>query len=95
MAIFGVNLTSTIKSLAYSRKRCKRSIRRDIDGIAATKLVTTRAVSRIEDMLKELILQSEHGTFKGVEKSSMGEQKSSHIPIKVANAAQLGLYYVR
>lgn len=79
MAIFGVSLTSTIESLAYSKKRCKRSIQSDIDGIAAMNLVTTWAVSRIEDISKELIRQSEHGTIKGVGKSSMGEQKSSRI----------------
>lgn len=72
-AIFGVNLTSTTKSLACSRKRWSRSIQRDIDGIAATNLVTTWAVSRIEDMSKELIRQSEHGTIKGgVGKNPMG-----------------------
>ena len=61
-------------------------------------LVTTWAVNRIEDMSKELIRQSEHGTIKGVGKSSMGELKSTRIILgKEVNAssrcaAQLRLY---
>lgn len=80
-----MNLTSTIENLAYSRRRCKRSIRRDIDGIAATELVRNWAVSRIEDMSKELIRQSEHGTIKGVKTSSGMEHAASPFPIKEVN----------
>lgn len=63
-------------------RRWKRSIRRDINGIAATELVTTWAVSRIEDISKELIRQSEYGTIKGVKTSSGDEHAASYIPIK-------------
>lgn len=94
-AIFGVSLTSTIESLAYSKKRCKRSIQSGIDGIAAMNLVTTWAVSRIEDMSKELIRPSEHGTIKGVGKSPMGEQKSSRIILgKEVNASSRSTWII-
>lgn len=85
MVISGVNLTSTIENLAYSRRRCKRSIRRDIIGIAATELVTNWAVSRIKGISKELIRQSEQGTIKGVKTSSGMEHAASRIPIKEVN----------
>lgn len=95
MAIFGVSLTSTIESLAYSKKRCKRSIQSDIDGIAAMNLVTTWAVSRIEDISKELIRQSEHGTIKAWERAQW-VSRSLHVLFWVRKwmpaAAQLGLY---